>query len=188
MASGPSDTAPTHVATLKGHTRPVECLASLPAASSGQPSTVYTADSMGVIKIWGVQGQAPALGDSTKGRRVPEISVVPGVGQWERYELLGEIKRHETSIAELVVTSDGLWSGKCCFASDFRYLTPYQHPSTTQPSSTRSRITLRSHQSTTAYPTQHTSSLSFRSHPRSTTVQHPSCSQARPMRRSAFGT
>lgn len=170
MRAAPGSTTPIHLATLKGHIRPIECMASIPATTAGSPSTVYTADSMGVIKIWNVRGQAAVLQEGSSGKRVPEISVVPGVGQWERYELVGELRRHETSIAEVLLTSDGLWSGEFLIGHS---KAKQQRLSTMPPSSILSRIP-RQLRSTTASFIQPTSSRSSPYRPHST-PPHLSC-------------
>lgn len=75
---------------LKEHTRPVECATwKADVDEDGKPMgtiTVWTGDSLGVIKKWKIE----------QGKVVYQEDV------------LG----HETSVAKLVVAEEGLWSGR----------------------------------------------------------------------------
>ena len=81
--------------SISAHTRPVESLASYVDASTGRPRLVlFTADTMGVIKVWDV------VKDSTDG---PPI--------W-RSTFLDDLEGHRTRINEIVYGNGHLWSGK----------------------------------------------------------------------------
>ncbi|ODN76115.1 hypothetical protein L202_06047 [Cryptococcus amylolentus CBS 6039] len=73
---------------IKDHTRPVECAAwKYELDAEGQSTgvlSVWTADSLGVIKQWIVKD--------------------------ERLEFVHDVKGHETSVARLIPVEDGLWS------------------------------------------------------------------------------
>ncbi|WVR03549.1 hypothetical protein IAU60_000541 [Kwoniella sp. DSM 27419] len=79
---------PRSVQTIKDHTRPVECSAHrLELDEAGRPTgalTVWTGDSLGCIKRWQVVGS--------------------------RLEYKEDLTGHETSVAQLAVAEDGLWS------------------------------------------------------------------------------
>jgi hypothetical protein len=69
------------------HTRPVECAAwRLDIEAEDAFPSVWTADSLGVIKRWMLQKGSLAF-----------VADVPG---------------HVTSVARIVASDDGLWSGK----------------------------------------------------------------------------
>ncbi|KAK8843940.1 hypothetical protein IAR55_006732 [Kwoniella newhampshirensis] len=86
--STPEKTAPRSVQTIKEHTRPVECATyRVELDGSGRPSgrlSVWTGDSLGAIKRW----------ETSSGK----------LGWTE------DVKGHETSVAQLVVGDEGLWS------------------------------------------------------------------------------
>ena len=81
--------------SISAHTRPIESLAAYLDTSTSSPHLVlFTADTMGVIKVWDV------VKDSTDG---PPI--------W-RSTLRDDLGGHRTRINEIVYGSDHLWSGK----------------------------------------------------------------------------
>ena len=81
--------------SISAHTRPVESLAAYLDTSTSPPHLVlFTADTMGVIKVWDV------VKDSTDG---PPI--------W-RSTLLDDLRGHRTRINEIVYGNGHLWSGK----------------------------------------------------------------------------
>jgi WD40 repeat protein len=81
--------------SISAHTRPVESLAAYLDTSTSPPHLVlFTADTMGVIKVWDV------VKDSTDG---PPI--------W-RSTLRDDLKGHRTRINEIVYGNGHLWSGK----------------------------------------------------------------------------
>ncbi|WVQ93618.1 hypothetical protein IAU59_000694 [Kwoniella sp. CBS 9459] len=81
---------PRSIQTLKDHTRPVECsVYRLNVDPSGQPTggiSVWTGDSLGAIKRWEVDAS---------GRKLVFKEDVNG---------------HETSVAQIAVTDEGVWS------------------------------------------------------------------------------
>ncbi|WWD22567.1 hypothetical protein CI109_107060 [Kwoniella shandongensis] len=86
--STPTTTAPRSVQTLKDHTRPVECATyKVEVDGNGRPTGalgVWTGDSLGIIKKWQLR----------EGKLV----------------FLEDVKGHETSVAQLSVGEEGLWS------------------------------------------------------------------------------
>lgn len=70
---------PLCVQTIKDHNRPVDCLAR-------QGTAIFTADSMGVIKEYRVEGTG--------------------------LQYVRDLPSHETSVSDLAVSEEGLWSGK----------------------------------------------------------------------------
>ena len=85
----------TPVGSISAHTRPVESLAAYLDTTTSPPHLVlFTADTMGVIKVWDV------VKDSTEG---PPI--------W-RSTLRDELEDHRTRINEIVYGEGHLWSGK----------------------------------------------------------------------------
>jgi len=89
-----SDGLPS-VGSISSHTRPVESLAAYIDTTTSPPHLVlFTADTMGVIKVWDV------VKDSAEG---PPI--------W-RSTLRDELKDHRTGVNEIVYGDGHLWSGK----------------------------------------------------------------------------
>ncbi|OCF44065.1 cytoplasmic protein [Kwoniella heveanensis CBS 569] len=82
--------SPRSIQTIKEHIRPVECsVYKVEVCAAGQPTgaiSVWTGDSLGTIKRWEVD---------TRERRLVFKEDVGG---------------HETSVAQLAVTDEGLWS------------------------------------------------------------------------------
>lgn len=76
---------PTIRQTLKEHSRPVDCVAVRESSGHAEPLSIWTADSMGVIKEWRIQDELLAF--------------------------VRDLSGHETSVAKLVATDEGLWSG-----------------------------------------------------------------------------
>ncbi|KAG9083577.1 hypothetical protein FRC07_013887, partial [Ceratobasidium sp. 392] len=77
----------TQIGSSTGHARPVECLATDPT----QPSRVYSADSMGVIKAWDVESHAAP----TTSRRLTPA---------------GELKAHTMGITDMWAAYGRVWS------------------------------------------------------------------------------
>ncbi|KAF8636617.1 hypothetical protein AX17_003427 [Amanita inopinata Kibby_2008] len=75
--------------SISAHTRPVECLDGL--ALSEENVTLFTADTMGIIKIW----------DLTKEESVP--------ARW-RSNLKTELNHHRTGINEMIFGNNELWT------------------------------------------------------------------------------
>jgi len=76
--------------SISSHTRPVECLEG--RVLSATSATLYTADTMGVIKIWNLEkesGQAP---------------------RW-RSTLISDLNYHRTGINEICLGTNQLWTG-----------------------------------------------------------------------------
>jgi len=93
LSSPLSSDGPTPVGSISAHTRPVESLAAYLDTSTNPPHLVlFTADTMGVIKVWDV------VKDSTEG---PPI--------W-RSTLRDELTDHRTRINEIVYGEGHLWS------------------------------------------------------------------------------
>jgi WD40 repeat protein len=84
---------PKSTLPIKEHTRPVDCAAW--RFDEAGHLTIWTADSMGVIKEWEIEG-----------------GKLKYVKDW---------KGHETSISCLHVVEDGLWSGTSSGPSSHRY-------------------------------------------------------------------
>jgi hypothetical protein len=81
--------------SISAHTRPIESLAAYLDTTTNPPHLVlFTADTMGVIKVWDV------VKDSTEG---PPI--------W-RSTLRDDLMYHRTRINEIVYGDGHLWSGK----------------------------------------------------------------------------
>ena len=75
--------------SISGHTRPVECLAIDPEDGNPSSPTLYTADSMGVIKIWQLErGEGSCRGI-----------------------LQGELTGHRVGVTEMWVGQGGVWTG-----------------------------------------------------------------------------
>ncbi|CAK9785580.1 putative cytoplasm protein [Cutaneotrichosporon oleaginosum] len=91
--------SPVALQTVKDHTRPVETAAFRIPDDPASPLTVWTADSMGVIKEWKipqvVQGLSAPLAFSRN---------LPG---------------HETSVSQLAAVDDGLWSASMDYSAMF---------------------------------------------------------------------
>jgi hypothetical protein len=85
-----SDASLTSVGSISSHTRPVECLDAF--AQSNTSAILYTADTMGVIKIW----------ELTKDQSTPP--------RW-RSTLKAELSHHRTRINELYFGNGQLWTG-----------------------------------------------------------------------------
>ncbi|KAK4687523.1 hypothetical protein P7C73_g2604, partial [Tremellales sp. Uapishka_1] len=79
---------PFHLQTIKDHTRPIECVAWSEELDANSTPTgeisVWTGDSMGIIKQWLLKSG--------------------------RLEHAGDLKAHETSVAEMTVVDEGIWS------------------------------------------------------------------------------
>ncbi|OCH87419.1 WD40 repeat-like protein [Obba rivulosa] len=80
----------TSVGSISAHTRPVECLDA--RMQSDSSAILYTADTMGIIKVWELTREA------TEPPR------------W-RSKLLEELKHHRTRINEIVYGNGELWTG-----------------------------------------------------------------------------
>ncbi len=91
-----------HVGTFTGHTRPVECLSidKRPAAeeeeedSNPETSHLYSADSMGVVKVWSLD-------------IVPQDSDPRSV----RGVVVEEHQGHRTGINEMIISNRQIWTG-----------------------------------------------------------------------------
>jgi len=93
LSSPHSPDGPTPMGSISAHTRPVESLAAYLDTSTSPPHLVlFTADTMGVIKVWDV------VKDSTDG---PPI--------W-RSTLRDDLGGHRTRINEIVYGNGHLWS------------------------------------------------------------------------------
>jgi WD40 repeat protein len=79
------------VGTISSHTRPIECLDG--QAQSDRSAILYTADTMGVIKIWELEKE----GSSPSSR-------------W-RSTLIKELNHPRTRINEMVVGNGHIWTG-----------------------------------------------------------------------------
>src|SRR5206468_397321 len=87
---------PLHsIGSLSGHTRPVECLRTDP---EGSPNLVYSADSMGLVKIWELDTREPGSSSSCHGT------------------LKGELRGHRTRINDMWVQRGQVWTGE--YSSD----------------------------------------------------------------------
>jgi hypothetical protein len=89
--------------TITKHTRPIECFVvdetSLTNDGITRSATVFSGDSMGVIYRWKI---------TREGDKV----VV---------EEVGELKGHQTSVADMVIGEGGLWSGEWFLGCSHRY-------------------------------------------------------------------
>lgn len=95
MSSPDSPDGLPPVGSISAHSRPVESLAAYLDVTGSSPHVVlFTADTMGVIKVWDV------VKDSTEDRPI-----------W-RSTLRDELKDHRTRINEIVYGDGHLWSGK----------------------------------------------------------------------------
>jgi hypothetical protein len=95
LSSSLSPDALTPMGSISAHTRPIESLAAYLDTTTNPPHLVlFTADTMGVIKVWDV------VKESTEG---PPI--------W-RSTLRDDLKYHRTRINEIVYGDGHLWSGK----------------------------------------------------------------------------
>ncbi|OCF59552.1 hypothetical protein L486_02219 [Kwoniella mangroviensis CBS 10435] len=87
-----SSSTPRCIQNIKEHTRPVECsVYKSDIDVNGKPTggiTVYTGDSLGLIKVWSWNGSERRLESKDK----------------------EELKGHETSVNQLAITDEGLWS------------------------------------------------------------------------------
>lgn len=79
--------------SISSHTRPVECLAG--KVVSPTSAVLYTADTMGVVKIWDL------VKDNDNGRPP----------RW-RSTLREQLDHHRTRINELLYGNGQLWTGK----------------------------------------------------------------------------
>ncbi|BEI81798.1 hypothetical protein CcaverHIS002_0209580 [Cutaneotrichosporon cavernicola] len=84
---------------IKDHTRPVETAAFRVPEELASPLTVWTADSMGVIKEW----------------TIPQIVV----GLQAPLTFVSNLPGHETSVAQLAAVDDGLWSASMDYNAMF---------------------------------------------------------------------
>ncbi len=80
----------TSVAVLTDHTRPVESLDARPVSDTS--AVLYTADTMGIIKIW----------DISKDNGTPP--------RW-RSTLVGELQHHRTKVDDMIYGNGLLWTG-----------------------------------------------------------------------------
>lgn len=80
------------VGSISSHTRPVECIDGF--SMSETSAVIYTADTMGVIKIW----------DLEKDHDTPP--------RW-RSKLRAELNHHRTRINEMLYGNGQLWTGIC---------------------------------------------------------------------------
>ena len=78
------------VGSISSHTRPVECLDGY--ASSDVSVVLYTADTMGVIKVWNLNRES-------------------GVNARWRATLKEELNHHRTRINEMLCGNGQLWTG-----------------------------------------------------------------------------
>lgn len=78
------------VGSISSHTRPVECLDGY--ASSDASAVLYTADTMGVIKVWSLNRES-------------------GVNARWRASLKEELNHHRTRINEMLCGNGQLWTG-----------------------------------------------------------------------------
>ncbi|BEJ12499.1 hypothetical protein CspHIS471_0209590 [Cutaneotrichosporon sp. HIS471] len=90
---------PTTLQIIKDHTRPVETAAFRVPEELASPLTVWTADSMGVIKEW----------------TIPQIIV----GLQAPLTFVSNLPGHETSVAQLAAVDDGLWSASMDYNAMF---------------------------------------------------------------------
>lgn len=86
----------TSVGSLTDHTRPVESLDA--RVVSDKSAVLYTADTMGVIKIW----------ELTKDDATPS--------RWQSV-LVGELKHHRTRVNDMVHGNGHLWTGEAILRS-----------------------------------------------------------------------
>jgi len=94
----------TSVGSISAHSRPVECLDV--RVTSASTAVLYTADTMGIIKVW----------ELTKEATQPP--------RW-RSDLLEELKHHRTKINEIIYGNGELWT-----ASSDDTVQLIQHPAT----------------------------------------------------------
>ena len=76
--------------SLREHTRPVESLDA--HITSGRSAILYTADTMGIIKVW-------------------EITKEEDTPTQLQTKLAGELKHHRTRVNDMVHGSGYLWTG-----------------------------------------------------------------------------
>jgi hypothetical protein len=80
----------TSVGSISSHTRPVACIEG--RVLSATSAVLYTADTMGVIKIWDLKKDS-------------------GVSSRWRATLKGDLNHHRTRINEMLYGNDQLWTG-----------------------------------------------------------------------------
>ena len=80
----------TSVGSISSHTRPVACIDG--RALSTTSAVLYTADTMGVIKIWDLKKESE-------------------VSPWWRCTLKDELTHHRTRINEMLYGNGQLWTG-----------------------------------------------------------------------------
>lgn len=80
----------TLVGLVSSHTRPVECLDGI--ALSNTSATLYTADTMGVIKVWDLEMEG---GDRTRWKSTLRV----------------ELNHHRTRINQMLYADGQLWTG-----------------------------------------------------------------------------
>lgn len=81
----------TSAGSLSAHTRPVEALAARQLSSTS--AILYTADTMGIVKIW-------------------ELTKEDGPSPRWRSSLKADLNYHRTKINEILYGNGQLWSGK----------------------------------------------------------------------------
>ena len=87
--------------SISSHTRPIACLAG--HATSATTAVLYTADTMGVLRVWKLEKQAGAQ---------PVL--------W-RASTLGELKHHRTRINDLALGQGLIWTGLFSFYFSSRH-------------------------------------------------------------------
>lgn len=84
----------TSAGSISAHTRPVEALATRPLSNSS--AVLYTADTMGIIKIWELTKEPAPSGSSHPPR-------------WQS-KLTAELNYHRTKVTEMVYGAGQLWT------------------------------------------------------------------------------
>lgn len=78
--------------SIVSHTRPIECLAGY--ATSESSAILYTADTMGVIRVWELKKEAGV--EPIRWRATPK----------------GELSHHRTRINDMALGQNLVWTGK----------------------------------------------------------------------------
>lgn len=84
----------SQIGTLSEHSRPVECLCNDANNSSSNSTVLFSADSMGIIKVWQLEKN---MNGETRCRA----------------ELKFQLGGHETGINDMWFGYNQLWTGRC---------------------------------------------------------------------------
>lgn len=94
--------------SVSSHTRPIECLAGY--ATSESSAILYTADTMGVLKIWSLE---------------KEPGVTPA--RW-RFKPKGQMDHHRTRINDMALGQNLIWTGKFAIMHQLKGSRPTTRP------------------------------------------------------------